>query len=68
VVAGAKRVLERCCIDFVLIEAPEPRAARALAEQGYRPHRIRADLSLAPLAPAEWLRRECGDDCVFTPQ
>jgi hypothetical protein len=68
VVAGAQRLLERGCIDFVLAEAPAPRTARALAERGYRPHRIRADLALAPLGPAACLRPDRGDDLVFAPQ
>ncbi len=60
VLAGAMRLIERGCIDFIMLEAVQDvyggqwpklmRAMRNLEELGYRPHRIRGDLTLDQVA------------------
>lgn len=75
VLAGAKRLIERGCIDFILLEAVQEvygahwrrllQAMRDLEERGYRPHRIRGSLKLEPVALDELSRPAAGRNLVF---
>jgi FkbM family methyltransferase len=75
VLAGAKRLIQRGCIDFILLEAVQevsgpqwPRlvqAMRDLEAHGYRAHRIRGDLKLEPVALDDLSLPATGRNLVF---